>query len=320
MGIFTSQEDDIREEDRESAFAKIEKQFLSIPDLPEEVNLCALFVGDNGVGKSGAATTYLKFLKEDECLVYVDLDAGDMDNLVQYWKEEVANGKLRYFYPIVWEQDTEDGKHARVNYDKSIERMRLIAMWLLEEDAEGIPNYKKHNVKAVILDGISKLKSYAEYQMKNETNMDRTGDPKRKYWRIRNVDFLETLELYKVIPIDTIFVGREDFNKKPEDMGAIDRDTNDLVSQKLLFKIVKETGKVEFKARVLKSRQSFEDREKEIVFATVDPEKEEGHRSCWDATRVYKLLRPSLLKDIKKPQKKPKEKKKGKKKSDSPFG
>ena len=293
MGIFTSQEDSIQEEDRESAFDRIEKQFLTIPDLPVEAHLCALFVGDNGVGKSGAATSYLKFLKDDECIVYVDLDAGDMDNLVQYWREEVANGKLRYYYPIIWENETKDGKQARVNYDKSIEEMRLIAMWILQEDKEGIPNYEKYNIKAVVLDGLSKLKGYAEYQMKNETNMDRTGDPMRKYWRIRNLDFLETLELYKVIPIDTIFVGREDFNKEPEKMGAIDRDTNDLVSQKLLFKVDKNeaTGKVEFKARVLKSRQSFENRERELIFARIDPDAEP--RACWEATRIYELLRPT---------------------------
>jgi hypothetical protein len=293
MGIFTSQEDSIKEEDRESAFDRIEKQFLMIPDLPEEVDLCALFTGDNGVGKSGAATTYIKFLNKGECMVYVDLDAGDKDNLVQYWKEEVADGKLRYFYPIVWEQATEKGKQARINYDRSIEEMRLIAMWILKEDEEGIPNYARHKIKAVVLDGISKLKGYAEYQMKNETNMDRTGDPKRKYWRIRNTDFLETLELYKVLPIDTIFVGKEDFNKAPDEMVALDRQTNDLISQKLAFRTEKtEDGKTQFIARVLKSRQSFENREKEIVFAEIDPNNEE-QRTWWDASKVFELLRPA---------------------------
>jgi hypothetical protein len=319
MGIFTSQEDSIQEEDRESAFDRIEKQFLTIPDLPVEAHLCALFVGDNGVGKSGAATSYLKFLEDGECIVYVDLDAGDMDNLVQYWREEVANGKLRYYYPIIWENETKDGKQARVNYDKSIEEMRLIAMWILQEDAEGVPNYEKYNIKAVILDGISKLKGYAEYQMKNETNMDRTGDPMRKYWRIRNLDFLETLELYKVIPIDTIFVGREDFNKQPEKMGAIDRDTNDLVSQKLLFKVEEDeiTHKVEFKARVLKSRQSFENRERELTFASIDPEGEP--RACWEATRIYELLRPTKDKIEEMPkEEKPKKKKPGRPKKATP--
>jgi len=133
MGIFTSCEDDIKEEDRRSAFDRIEKQFLTIPDLPEEVNLCALFTGDNGTGKSGVATSYLKFLEEGETMIYIDLDAGDKDNLVQYWQEEVADGKLRYYYPIIWERVIENGKQARINYDKSIEEMRLIAMWLLEK-------------------------------------------------------------------------------------------------------------------------------------------------------------------------------------------
>jgi len=293
MGIFTSCEDDIKEEDRRSAFDRIEKQFLTIPDLPEEVNLCALFTGDNGTGKSGVATSYLKFLEEGETMIYIDLDAGDKDNLVQYWQEEVADGKLRYYYPIIWERVIENGKQARINYDKSIEEMRLIAMWLLEKDENDIPYYIKYKVKAVVLDGISKLKSYAEYQMKNEVNIDRTGDPKHKYWRIRNIDFLETLELYKVVPIDTIFIGKEDFNKAPDEMAALDRDTNDLISQKLLFKTRKtEDGKTQFIARVLKSRQSFENREKEVVFAEIDPNNNK-QRTWWDATKVYELLRPT---------------------------
>jgi len=42
----------------------------------------------------------------------------------------------------------------------------------------------------------------------------------------------------------------------------------------------------------LKAEQSFENREKEVVFAEIDPNNNK-QRTWWDATKVYELLRPT---------------------------
>ena len=94
--------------------------------------------------------------------------------------------------------------------------------------------------------------------MKLDKHMDIAGDPKRKYWRIRNVDFLEILELYKSIPeVDVIFIGNEEFADPDNEGKALFRDTNDLVSQKVYFEKEEGQDKINFYARIEKSRQNF---------------------------------------------------------------
>ena len=307
MGIFKTQEDSIKEEDRASIFDRIEAQFNTLPDIPDDKPnpLCVLFTGEISTAKSGVATAYVAQLKDGECIVYVDLDAGDMDNILTYWREEYKEGKIKYFYPIVWAEDSTQQRQHKISYQDSMNEMRALGMWVNE-------NHEKYNIKAIILDGVSKLKSYAEYQMKNDKNMDVAGDPQRKYWRIRNVDFLEILELYKIIPIDTIFIGRENFNKAPADMQAIDRDTNDLISQKVVFKMDKIGDKVVYTAKILKSRHSMENRESETIFAQVnkDPEFNGDNRICWKPENVFELLRPPVEKEEKPKRRSKKETKK----------
>ena len=264
--IFKSRQEDITEEDKTSVMDRLTAKFTQPLVLPERSFLTALFVGDNATGKSGTADAYIDLLKPDEKIMFIDLDAGNEENL-QYWKDEIEQGKMIYDNPKVWEVDpSKSNRQAYINYDATISYMRQVAMWLEEY-------HEELNIKAVIVDGLKVLSNYAEYQMKNEKNMDAAGDAKRKYWRVRNIDVLETMELFKVLPMDTIFIGNLSFNKPPADKGALDQDIDDMMSQKVLFKkVVEPEGGTNFVAKILKSRQSFEEKEREIVFATIDRE------------------------------------------------
>jgi hypothetical protein len=263
--IFKSKQQNITEEDKVSAMDRLTAKFTQPLILPERSFLTALFVGDNATGKSGTADAYMDLLDDDEKIFFIDLEAGNEENL-QYWKEEIDKGRMIYDNPKIWENDPErTERQAYINYDRTISYLRQVAMWLEKY-------HEELKIRAVVFDGLGVLKNYAEYQMKNEKNMDASGDAKLKYWRVRNIDVLETMELFKILPLDTIFIGNLAFNKAPEDKKAIDRDIDDMMSQKVLFKRVvdAEEGSVSFVARVLKSRQSFEDKEREIIFAKID--------------------------------------------------
>ncbi|MDP3012959.1 MAG: hypothetical protein Q8M92_01865 [Candidatus Subteraquimicrobiales bacterium] len=296
MGVFKKVEDNLVGSQKESIFDEIDKQFRAKPREIGRASLCALFVGRPSTGKSGTALDYVRFLKDDERLVVVDLDAGCEENISEYYDVESDAGKIQYFNPAKWTKGEVGKKRVTLDYDATMEMIRAIGVYVGE-------HHEEFKIRAIILDGVSKLKQWAEYQMKLDKHMDISGDPKRKYWRIRNVDFLEILELYKsIIDVDTIFIGNDEFALEENEVKALFRDTNDLVSQKVIFEKEETDSKIQFYARIDKSRQNFRNVGKRIEFAQLDKVDEEKDYE-WDSSNLIRLLqsdRKPILDEIEK--------------------
>jgi hypothetical protein len=294
---------DVLQKFRQKFQAKIESQRqITATRAP----ICALLTGENSTGKSGSATDFVDYigLKKDEHVLYIDLDVGNQENLYERHLKDYKSGKIVYVNPLVFSPSHDERRKFRLNYDESMDAIRGWGNFVKEEGLE-------NGIKLVILDGVSKMKSFAELQMKNEKNMDASGDPKRKYWRVRNIDFLEIMELYKTSPIDTVFIGKGDFAKPEQDQQAIDRDTNDLISQKL-YLMKNEVGdgeKTEFIVKVLKSRQNLGIVNAEVKFAEVR-KKKDGYEYDWNSKILWDLLQPEakLPQAVKKAEKQEKQK------------
>jgi tetratricopeptide (TPR) repeat protein len=283
MALFKSKTENDKIEDKKAALKRMTERYTKREPLPERAFLCSLFTGDNGTGKSGIATSYLNLLEPDEKIFYIDLEVGNYENIIEYWREAYERDQIIYetLKDLIWEEDlSKDTRKVYINYDKAMEELRRIAMWL-DEYAD------KLKIRMVALDGLSKFKDYIEYQMKLEKNIDLAGDPSRKFWRERNKEFMETLELYKALPIDVILIGSSIFNKPPAEQNAIDRDINNMVSQKVVFEKDTSDGITQFTAQVKKSRQNSKKNESKIPFGKINPKKEEAFL---DGEKVFNAI------------------------------
>jgi hypothetical protein len=265
MALFTTKTENASPEDKQVALDALTQKYSTHEPLPERAYLCSLFTGVSNTGKSGVAISFLSLIEPDEKIFYLDLEIGAWENIIEYWEEEYNRDQIIYEdLRECWEEDpSRENRKIYFNYDKAMEQLRRIAMWL---DKYG----EKMKIKMVALDGLGTFKDYIEWQMKLEKDIALDGDPSRKFWRERNKEFIETLKLYKALPMDMILIGSEIFNKPPGEQQSMDRQVNDLVSQKVVFEKDIIDGVTHLKARIKKSRQNVKSSEGEIDFAEID--------------------------------------------------
>jgi len=221
-------------------------------------------------------------MKKDEVMMYIDLDAGAMENISEYFQQEYDNGQIRHFNPIEKNKKGEGRRTASFNYDKTMENLRKLIAYAEE-------NWKRHNIKVIVFDGLSVLREYSELQMKLDKNLDASGDPKRKYWRERNLDVLEPLKMLKMIPIDVIIIGGAEFCDFEKAKQALYQNINDLVSQKVIFRMEEDEDRnMTFYAKIAKSRQNVRSLGDEVQFATIDGDRSKDF--LWDSSEIIKRL------------------------------
>jgi len=124
--------------------------------------------------------------------------------LLQYHREAVNSGNIIYYDPVIWSTNPRTNA-PYLDYDATINSVNAIAIAVKEEAEEN------GNIKGIILDGLSKLLKWSEYLMRLEKEIDIAGGVDMRYWQLRNKLFLETLELYKSLPMDKYLIFHQDF-------------------------------------------------------------------------------------------------------------
>lgn len=292
MGVFSEQQDKIKNEDKKSLYDKVAEKLSVRADqiVPKEAPIKALFYGGDGVGKSGTALELLDMIniEEGECVLMVDLEAGNLPSIAAYHQDRLKD-LILWPDPVTYKEiQRPDGTpEIVVDYLETMSQIKAAALWAMK-------NKEKENIKAIVVDGLSTLLKFAEWQMKIDKNVDAGGGVAQRYWVIRNQAFIEMIQIYKTVPLDTIFVGNINFEIDPndKDVSKIYRDVNDLVFQKVKF-TVEETpdGLIQFWAKIEKSKQNIKSRGKRIKYAEVDLKNEESDY-WWDARVVIDALRP----------------------------
>lgn len=288
-GKFGSSKKKTEEEQKKEQKNKIMTRFMAEPVVPASgrAPLCALFVGHAGTGKSAVANSFVSTLKDNEVILYLDIDKGNMENVLTYHLADYTSGKINLQNIDVWTRGSGRRKN-QLDYDTMMDDLRDWA--LVVDDCKGIMTDGKREltIKLIVFDGISKIKQYAEWQMKNEQNVGVAGTVETRYWRVRNEDFLTMLEIFKLTPVDTIFIGNADFNQdvtNDEKYKAMYRNTDDLVSQKIEFAKEKVGKTTKFTATVKKCRQNLSLESQDRVWATVSDKEE-----TFEPEKVRELL------------------------------
>lgn len=253
--------------------------------LPDEIPICAMLYGDDGTAKSGLALSCLteEDIKNDKKLIVIDLDAGTVPLLMKYHKPAVQSGNIRHIDPIIWGIDPKTGKDV-INYEATIDLINKIGNKIKE-------TWKERNVKAVILDGGSKLLKYSEQQMRIEKALTPDGGVSPRYWIVRNKLFLELLELYKSIPVDKYFIMHEDFipgRKIGEQLSGVKLHTNQMMHQKILCERIDTGPEVVFRATLHKSKANTANEGLMIPFSKVN-KKEKAY--TWEPRKILEVIR-----------------------------
>jgi hypothetical protein len=254
--------------------------------LPERVPSCVIIYGQDGTGKTGLALSILteEEVKEGKKIVIIDLDAGNLPIMMEHHRDKITAGAMVYENPMRWGEDSE-GKPL-LDYQATFDNINAIALAALEEHKE------KGNIKAIILDGGSKLLKYAEQEMRVVKELDAGAGAEWNFWKIRNKIFLETLELFKSLPFDKYFIFHDDFLPVPKEPGKkvsyVILMTNQMMYQKIFTERRDLGPKVEYKATIHKSKYDIAQEGRSVVFAEVDKQTGEYR---WEPNKVMDILR-----------------------------
>jgi len=237
----------------------------------EESKVCTLIYGTDGTMKSGLALSYIDLMPEDQKMMVIDLDGGDLPIIMKYYKDRMD--RFIHLGPV-----TQDGEN--IDYLETFKKIRKTIEYVRR-------NYEKEKIGCIVFDGLSTALSYAEQQMRIDKNITPDGGVTMAYWKIRNKHFLETLEQVKSIPIARIFISHEDFIGSDTELSSAKLKTNQMMFQKIKAVRKKEFGGITFTATIDKSKYEILLEGKTYDMAKVDKDKGEY---TFNASEVWKDL------------------------------
>jgi len=251
-------------------------------DGEEPNNICALIAGADGTGKSGIVMSFLDTINKKH--IILDLDGGCA--LLLNKQKNPKNFKIKN--PIVFREDDEG--NVTIDYEATINRIRATIKWVAD-------NYNKKNIGSFTLDGLSTLLKYAEYQMREDTNLSVDQGVDLRYWKIRYQTFVEIIESAKALPMDKFFISHEDFLKKEDGtkISSIVEKTNQMMFQRIFCekKEVYDVGtkKISYTATIKKSKGDLKLEGKRIEFGTILLSDEKEQKAIWKGDEVLSIFK-----------------------------
>lgn len=256
---------------KESLASEIRGQLLKSNKENESLKYAKkiLICGENGSGKSTLALDLLcTDLKEDEMIIYVDVDNSGAEVIVNFFEELWYNDNIKHYSPYTTKVVVRDGKEVDIRDEEGIINKTIAVTSAIKSLIDD--GFK---IKGVIVDGVSFLLEYAEAKMRLERNIAPDGGVNMLVWKVRNQFFREFYSPYMGLPIPVIFVAHDDFIKKPDD-------DNDLSGVKQRFidecSIRIETARdthdniTEYYATIKKDRSMPINLEKTFTFLSID--------------------------------------------------
>lgn len=277
---FFDEDKTLKEDNRETiekAFDEKEIEEFLFNDDGYKSKVCALLYGKDGTGKSGIVLDAAKQLKDDEKMVIIDLDGGCEPIALTHHSDEYKNRKIIIKNPIV---ATVTDKDVEIDYQQTMNNIKKVLYYLKN-------NIEKHKVRIIVLDGLSTLLKYCEYQTRSDKHIAADGGMQLRYWINRMRFFLTIMEVAKSLPCDRYFIAHEDFIiNTGEEKSSVVIKTNQMMFQKI--KCTTETamdGKV-FKAIIDKNKANTASEGQEFKFLSVKDKKYK-----WDTKEIFEVLK-----------------------------
>lgn len=228
----------------------------------------ALVLGEDGSAKSGLVMHYINKLPKKT--IIIDLDGGNSPLIQSYYKDNKNMVVINPIEILVGSSDVE------IDYKKTMAKIKAIVKYVKDHEDK---------FSAIVLDGLSTLLKYAEYQTRIDKNIAPDGGMQLRYWLNRNKIFLEVLEIMKSINLDKFFIGHRDLIVKDEKDASVKQKLNQMIHQRILCEKRLELGVVSFIAKIDKSKYNINLEGKEYEIARV-----EAGKSAWKADELFKGL------------------------------
>lgn len=245
----------------------------------KEFHYCCLFYGQDGTGKTGLLQSYP--LKDNEKHIILDLDGGNIPILQTYHKDKINN--IIVHNPLVTTNTSEGMK--TIDFKETMNKIKWIVDYVRRK-------YKEDNIKAISIDGLSKLLKFAEGMMRIDKHITSDGGVEYRFWKIRNEAFIEIIEIMKSIPIDKFFVAHDDFiifeDNLSEEISKVKLETNRMMYQKVRCKRKKDKENVEYKCIIDKSKYNAKAEGQELIFLKINT-KEKKYE--WAGQKLFDLLK-----------------------------
>ena len=230
-----------------------------------QINVKILIAGENATGKTSLALNLvLENIKDDEIIVYVELDNSGAQIIRNQCYEYVEKGNLRPINAIITGVD-KDGKTI-IEEEKTINNAGSIAKSVQEAIDNGF------NVKAIIIDGLSFILEMCEVVMRITKNKAPDEGITYREWKLRNEAFKDFFKPFMILPISVIFLAHEGFIRERAEDGQ--------------FSNVKQLFIDECSMRIITEKRSNDNPDVEDYYAII-----KKHRAnVMEVNKEYKFL------------------------------
>ena len=210
------------------------------------------------------------------------MDGGTEPLMYTYHQDKVKN--ILFHNPL--ELITTTDGQIELDSIKILYKIKAIIYWTKN-------NYEKENIKLIVLDGLGKLLTICEQQMRLDNNIDPNGQVALRFWMTRNKLFLEIIEIVKSLPISKIFIAHEDFRPNPitsveEQMSQVKIKTNAMIYTKIFMTRIDKLDHVIFKAKIDKNKYKLALEGKEYLVGSVE---KNSNKIIWKGNEVINDLK-----------------------------
>lgn len=252
---------------------------LLAPNIPfsKKPQNNTLVIGKPGTMKSSGTVNFLtKDLEEGEFITIIDIDDSATETIRLFYNEDYENNKIIIKQPYSTKVDK--GGNSVIDFIKSMDTIKNTA------GATELMLKRDINIKALVVDGISKLLEWAGNQMEIEEGIEKSDRQAKKdfkwdVYETRKKHFNEVIEMLLHLKIPVYFLAHDDFlpNKEGE-LAKVKGGLHESVDNVLVFSQsydYKNPSITNFEAKILKDRAHITNIQKSVVFASADNEKNE---------------------------------------------
>ena len=264
----------------------------------KEINKKILISGMNGTAKSSLSLALATYdLKEDEVIIYVDIDNSGFEIVQEFYFDHYQNRQIRIYNP---DKTHEVNGITVKDEEKVVGASGSAAQSIKDAIAAG------YKIKAVIVDGISFLLEYCESIMRIDKDKAADEGISMGAWKIRNKAFRDFSSPYMALPVPVIFVSHEDFIREiAEDEGKKFASVKQRFIDECSVRMVLEKREnnnpdiTDYYAVIKKNRSDVTKENQEFKFMSINRKTE---NIDFDATDLTRVIFPTIgdTKDVEK--------------------
>lgn len=275
--------------------------------MQKTVNKKVLISGENGTAKSSLSLElFAAILKDDECIIYVDIDNSGLEIISKFHETKMLN---RNIVPLIpYSTKTVNGASV-LDPQETIYQISNVAETVrrIIDNTDEYPNFTlDKKIIGVIVDGMSFALSYCEGSMRNDRGLDASSGVSQQYWKDRADKFREITSAYMALPLPVIFISHEDFIPEAVEQGksfsSVKKSFINEISTRIILdkqQSLKNDQVINYIASVKKNRSDLNYENRDFIFMTRKIEEEDEDDIQVYIEELLKVMFPNKVRSNK---------------------